>query len=476
MKKPFYGRSRELGQLESIAELPGARLIVIKGRRRIGKSRLAMELGKRHPERRTYYLTGVPPRQAGSAEAVLDDFAGQISRVFGIPRPNAKKWDELLWHIADRVKGGNAILILDEINWLGRNDPDFSSRIWLLWETELSKLDKFILILSGSLTGWIDDKFSSNTGYVGRISWNKTLQELPIPEAKQFFGKRNERLSAAERLKLLMITGGVPRYLEEIKASETADENIRRLCFTPGGLLVNEYDQLLNDLFQRKNKSFRRIIEALAERPMTLAKLHRKLEMSKSGVLSARVTELEKAGFLSRFHTWDTHTGEAGNQYKIRVTDNYVRFYLKCILPYAEEIEAEEDVFPSNMASMLGYQFENLVLKNRRLLLHALKIQNSEIVKQGPYFQNAGTKQKGCQIDYLIQTRQALFVIEIKFLNEPIGPKVLRAVREKERRLSKPKGLSVRPVLVHVNGVMESVRQADYFDKIIDFGELAFGD
>lgn len=472
--KPFHGRSRELAQLDDVFELPGAKLIVIKGRRRIGKSRLALELASRHPGQRTYYLTGVPPREAPSAEAVIKDFAGQISRAFAIPRPDAHSWDELLWHIADRVKDGNAILILDEINWLGRNDPDFPSRIWLLWETELSKLDNFILILSGSLAGWIDDKFSSNTGYVGRISWNTTLQELPIHEAAQFFGDRNERLSAAERLKLLMITGGIPRYLEDINPRHTADENIRRMCFSPSGLLFNEYDQLLNDLFQRKNKSYRRIIEALADRPMTLPKLHRALGMSKSGVLSARVTELEKAGFVMRYHTWDTHSGEAGSQFKIRVSDNYVRFYLKCILPHAQAIEAGEDVFPSNLASILGFQFENLVIKNRRLLLQALRIRPTEIVRQGPYFQTATSKHPGCQIDYLIQTRYSLFVVEIKLTTEPLGPEVVKAVRKKVDKLAKPKNLSVRPVLVHVNGVTESVRMEDYFDQIIDFTALAF--
>ena len=52
---------------------------------------------------------------------------------------------ELLWHLADRVSGGNAILILDEINWLGRGDSQFRSKLWRLWETNLSELNNFIL-------------------------------------------------------------------------------------------------------------------------------------------------------------------------------------------------------------------------------------------------------------------------------------------------------------------------------------------
>lgn len=61
-----------------------------------------------------------------------------------------------------------------------------------------------------------DITLSNNTGFVGRISWNKTLRELPVSEAVQFWGGRRDRLSAAEQLRLLMITGGVPGYLEDI--------------------------------------------------------------------------------------------------------------------------------------------------------------------------------------------------------------------------------------------------------------------
>lgn len=52
---------------------------------------------------------------------------------------------------------------------------------------------------------------------------------------------------------------------------------------------------------------------------------------------------------------------------------------------------------------------------------------------------------------------------------------VVHSVRSKVRRLQKPKNLSVRPVLIHVNGVEQNVRDVDYCDRIVDFGRLAFG-
>jgi AAA+ ATPase superfamily predicted ATPase len=474
--KPFFGRAQELSELDATARLPGAKFIVIKGRRRVGKSRLAQEFGKRHPDMALYYLTGLPPSDPPAAQRERENFASQLSRVFKIPKPTSDNWDELLWHLADRVKSGNAILVLDEINWIGHADRKFSSKLWALWETELSGLSNFILILSGSLAGWIDDQFSSHTGYLGRISWNTTLDELPLRDALLFFGVRRARISIYEQLTILLITGGIPRYLEEIDPRQTAEENIKRLCFSQAGLLFNEYDQLMNDLFQGRNKIYRDIIEALTEHPLTLNELNAAISKQKSGVMSAYVEDLEKSGFLMRHHAWNPRTGRLSNRYKIRIIDNYVRFYLKAIRPAAGRIKAGLDTLPASLYGVLGLQFENLVLKNKRLLLSALGVRLEEIVREGPYFQNHTTKHAGCQIDYLIQTRHSLFVVEVKFSKSELTSAVVQEVRRKVAALITPRNLSIRPVLVHVNGVAEGVESADYFDRVVDFGALARGD
>jgi uncharacterized protein len=291
-----------------------------------------------------------------------------------------------------------------------------------------------------------------------------------------FFGDRGRRLSLYERLTLLLVTGGIPRYLEEINPRHTAEENIRRMCFSPGGLLFSEYDRLLNDLFQKKNKSYRQIIEALAERPLTLNELQSAIGKAKSGVLSADLVDLEKSGFLVRYYTWNPHTGRPSNQYKVRIRDNYLRFYLLAVKPRAEAIRSGSNELPHNLPDMLGLHLENLVLRNRRLLWAALKIGSGKIVRSGPYFQNATVKHRGCQIDYMIQTRRSLYVVEIKLAGEALGKEVIDAARSKIDCLVKPKRLSVQPVLVHINGVKESVLAEDFFDHVFDFGALASSD
>ena len=91
----------------------------------------------------------------------------------------------------------------------------------------------------------------------------------------------------------------------------------------------------------------------------------------------------------------------------------------------------------------------------------------------GPYFQTQTKKREGCQIDYLVQTKfDTLYLCEIKFSRKELGADVIAEVKEKVRRLERPSGLSIRPVLVHVNGVTDELLARDYFANIVSFADL----
>ena len=122
---------------------------------------------------------------------------------------------------------------------------------------------------------------------------------------------------------------------------------------------------------------------------------------------------------------------------------------------------------------IMGLQFENLVVHNFKTLWKMLNISEEEVVMDGPFFQSPKAKQLGCQVDYLVQTRfHSLYLCEIKFSKDLIGKKIIDEVEEKIKRLKLPKRFSIRPTLVHVNGVEDRVLEENYFDKIIDFSQL----
>jgi uncharacterized protein len=53
----------------------------------------------------------------------------------------------------------------------------------------------------------------SSTGFVGRISLDLTVKELPLWDSAKFWGKQAMQTTAYEKLKVLAVTGGIPLYL-----------------------------------------------------------------------------------------------------------------------------------------------------------------------------------------------------------------------------------------------------------------------
>lgn len=155
-----------------------------------------------------------------------------------------------------------------------------------------------------------------------------------------------------------------------------------------------------------------------------------------------------------------------------RVCDNYVRFYLKYIEPFKNRILAGRVTsLPQGWKSMMGLQFENLVCNNVDSLLRVLAIPPDDMILSGPYFQTAGARRQGCQIDYLIQTKhRVLYVCEIKFSEREVPYSVVKEIKEKSKRLKVPKGFSIRHVLIHINGVSEHIEHDETVSYIINFG------
>jgi hypothetical protein len=468
----FVGRDLELAKLNELTRLTAASLAVIKGRRRVGKSRLANEFAARLAGYRSVLLTGMAPDEKITAADEREDFALQLSRALAMPPPRADDWNTLLWALADRTATGKWVIILDEINWLGAKDATFLGKLKSAWDLHFSTNNELILILSGSLTSWIERNILRSTGFVGRVHLDLTLDELPLHHCAAFLEAGHRYLSNYEKFKILAVTGGIPSYLERVDATSTADANIRRLCFTREGFLFREFDVLFHDLFQRK-LFYRQLIAAVAEKPLDLEGIYRKLDVQKAGYVSEHIEDLIEAGFLARHYTWNIKTGGPSKRSMVRVIDNYTRFYFRCIKPNKAAVDRGAARLPAGSDGILGLQFENLILKNRPAVWAKLGISADDIVFDNPYWQTPTQKTRGCQLDYVIQCRNnTVYVCEIKFAKGPLPRAVISEVDRKIRNVAKPRNFTFRPVLIHVNGVDDAVLEARYFDAVIDFGEL----
>lgn len=473
---PFFGRQKELKNLQRLLKKKAASLVTVQGRRRIGKSRLIEEFAKQSGY--TFYrFSGLPPSSHLSAQDQREAFLHSLGEQLGFKALSSSDWSDLFHLLARQVQTGKVFILLDEISWMASGDPTFLGKLKNAWDMLFSKNSTLILILCGSVSAWIEKNILRDTGYVGRISHSLTLEELPLSDCGQLLSALGTRYSSWEKFLILSVTGGVPRYLEELVTSESAEEAIQQLCFQKEGLLFREFDSIFSQLFSDKNSNYKRIIQVLKDQNLSYSEICETLKLEKSSHLIECLEDLVKSGFLGRHYTWNIASAKESNLSLYRIKDNYIRFYLKYIQTNKGKIEKGhfEDYLLSSLpgwSSLMGFQFENLVLSNRRWILEKLGLRTEDVLCDNPYFQRKTKKLQGCQIDYLIQTRfNTLFVCEIKFSKKSLSSQVIGEVQEKIERLTLPKGYACIPVLIHVNGVSDSVEEGVFFSQIIDFTE-----
>lgn len=475
MSNIFIGREEELKSLDRLLDKRSASLVIVKGRRRIGKSRLIEEFAKRHTFNRFYTFSGIPPTKVTTAQTQRDEFARQFKNLFSIPNIKTDDWNEMFLSLSDHVQKDPTLILFDEISWMGSLDADFLGKLKNAWDLKFSKNTQLILVLCGSVSAWIEKNIIQSTGFLGRPSLYLTLEQLSLSTCNKFWELRGQGVSAYEKFKVLSVIGGIPRYLELIDPSSSAEENIKRLCFVKDSILLNEFDYIFSDIFGKRSSIYKRIVEQLVQGSADQNKIARETNLTRSGNLSDYLDELVLSGFIERDHTWRIKTGEISTLSKYRLKDNYLRFYLKYLRKQKPKIE--KGIFNKvsltslpNWEIMMGFQFENLVLNSHHELIQVIGIQPDEIIFCNPFFQRQTVRQPGCQIDYLIQTRfDTVYICEIKFTRFEIGPEILSEMKKKIERLKLPRHFSYRPVLIHVNGVRDDVKDSNFFSKIIDF-------
>ena len=106
----FIGRKNELQTLINIAKKKTTSFIVIRGRRRIGKSRLIEEFAKSFDM--FYSFIGLAPEKHVTKQDQLDEFSRQISQQFKTAYATFNNWSDALWSVGERVQSGKIILAI----------------------------------------------------------------------------------------------------------------------------------------------------------------------------------------------------------------------------------------------------------------------------------------------------------------------------------------------------------------------------
>lgn len=471
----FYGREDILEQLGALLKKRTASLVTCRGRRRIGKSTLVEEFARRN-RLRFVKLEGLSPREFDTNAKQLAAFSRQLGEVTGRREKSAANWFDAFARLDAAIEDVPTVVFLDEISWMGKYDPDFPGELKYAWDNRFKKHDRLIMVICGSVSTWITKNILKSKGFVGRPSLNLVVGELPLSDCLKFWGRKASRISDAEIFDVLSVIGGVPKYLELVDPSASAETNIKNLCFTPGGLLAEEFSNIFDDVFGGGRTLERRILAALAESSKGGAEIAVQLGVDNNGHFQESLDALEIAGFVARDGGINPETGRAARLVRYRIRDNYTRFFLKYVEPVEDAIRKGLFRFTSlqqlsGWSVVLGLQFECLVLNNLPELLRRMGLADVLILSASPYRKRAHARGEGCQIDLLLMSARTWWVVEIKRRRE-VGVEIVDEVSRKVANLRPRPGVSVRTALVYCGTLSPAVPAEGFFDILTDAHDL----
>ncbi|MFM9950342.1 MAG: AAA family ATPase, partial [Saprospiraceae bacterium] len=324
----LIGRKEEQRILRKALESGEAEMVAVIGRRRVGKTFLINEVYK---ERIMFEVTGI---QNAPRPEQLGNFTYQISKklktTLAIPQP--RTWLEaftlLISHLEQVDQKEKMVVFFDELSWLSTPNSGFLRALGFFWNSWAVK-QNIVVVICGSAASWMINKVVNDRGGLhNRITKRIFLQSFNLAETEAFLKSRNLHFPRPAIAELYMALGGIPHYLKEIESGESVVQNIDRICFSPSGLLKDEFSRLYPSLFAHAERH-EAVVRALAgsRQGMPRSRIIETAKLPEGGNTSLVLEELEQSGFISSYFPF----GKIKKEKLYRLTDEYSLFYLQFV-------------------------------------------------------------------------------------------------------------------------------------------------
>lgn len=419
MKSLIIGREYEIELLKRAMQSNESELIVVYGRRRVGKTFLINQFAD---NKFTFKLTGVYNRPT---EVQLERFASQIELYGGdgdeVPKDWYKAFDMLRKHIMHVPSEGKKIIFIDEMPWLDTNGSDFVAAFEQFWNGWASAEGDIVLIACGSATSWMTDKLLSNQGGLfNRSATRIFVRPFTLRETELYLQSKGIEWTRYDIAQCYMIMGGIPFYLKQLTPGWTFSQNIDNIFFREKGLLWDEFDHLYATLFKQPDNHIA-VIEALSRKRMGLTRkeIIASTKLHDNGNLKKILDNLVSNEFIRPYNYY----GKKKQDTIYQLTDFYSMFYFTFIKDnYGRDSHFWTNSIdnPSRRA-WAGYTFEQLCLSHIEQIRHRIGI-GAVQCEMSAWFHRSDNdnKSRGAQIDLLIDRRDHVInVCEMKFsINE----------------------------------------------------------
>lgn len=355
----FINRIQELDFLQKKYDTEAPELIIIYGRRRIGKTELLNEFSKNTNS--LYFL--------GRAESKIDTlrrlniFLMESFNDLTLARSPINDWDGFFEYLATK-KDNRITIIIDEFPFIVEKFPEILSILQDAWDNLLNE-SKIMLVLCGSSIGMME-KYTMDykSPLYGRRTGQWMVNKLDVVHLKNFF----QSYTLEDLFTLYSVIDTIPGYLQKFDANKGVWDNIEKRMLSKGEFLYEEVELLLREEF-RDPSNYMSILSAIAGGLTSLNEIHNKTHMDKS-FLSKYLSVLEKVGIIERImpitESFKRKLRATGAQYIIK--DNFFDFWFRFVYNNLPELErgntaAVASVIKTEFPRYAGGKFERFVME-----------------------------------------------------------------------------------------------------------------
>ena len=458
--KRFVNRDSELVFLNEQYKNESAAMVVLYGRRRVGKTALIHEFTRGKPF--LYFLASEEAENL-NMRALKDQIAVYTGDAL-LAQAEIDNWDILFQTLAKYTSDQRLVLVLDEFQYLGRTNPAFPSIFQRICEKYL-QMKNIMVILCGSLIHMMETQvLNYNSPLYGRRTGQIKLRQIDFQHYSEFF----DNLSYRDLVEHYAVTGGVPKYIELFDGRADLFFEIERHILNRQSLLFEEPIFLLQNEVTETGSYFS-IIKSIAAGNHRLGKICADIGVRQTN-LPRYLKTLIDMDILEREVPVTESNPEKSKMGLYRIKDNFLRFWFRFVYPEKARLELSDQSYVMQkiksgfVDSHVAFVYESVCLSEMW-----------QFARQGKFvFNKLGrwwNNREEIDIVGLDAGGNEIVFGECKYQNKPMDTDVFESLlRKKEHVLWKNGSRTERFALFSISGFTERLQMlAENRDDLILF-------
>lgn len=455
----FVNRKTELGLLTEKWSKSGSQLVIIYGKRRVGKTELCLQFAKNKPH--IYYVGEKIPKQNQ-----LQKFTEILKEYFKdefLPPEGFRDWETVFKYIAGKKE--KMLIIIDEFPYLVETDESVPSTFQKAWDLHLAKSNVYLIILGSSISMMEQTTLSSRAPLYGRRTGQLSVKPFSFMELHDFFPEK----TFEEKLAIYSTVGGTPLYLNKFYQRDYFTV-VQEEILSKGESLYEEVEFLLREELKEPRNYFA-ILESLALGKHKIGEIINGTGFDK-GMVSRYLSILGSLHITRKEVPITEKIPEKSRKGFYTIDDNFFTFWFRFVfrnrsLLEEGKIEVVKEKIKNNLGELMSRNYERI----------APEIIQDNIHK-GVLFPSFNTFgrwwDKNGEIDVVAlndQTNEILFG-EVKWSGKPVGIDIYKDLRAKAAQVEWGKnGRKEYYCLFSKNGFTEEMKNIAKKENIFLFRE-----